>query len=52
MPKHYTKKKVAYKRPAVKRTVKRPYGGKMNDDCFVKVEIVKPLLAANGDTAF
>lgn len=50
MPKHY-KKRVAYKRP-VKRTVKQPYGGRMNDDCFVKVEIVKPLLAVNADTAF
>ena len=50
MPKHYKKsyaKKVMNKSAP---TVKKPYGGRSNDDCFVKIEQCVELKAAPATT--
>lgn len=42
----YAKKRPSYARKVMNKsapTVKRPYGGRNNDDCFVKIEMVRPL---------
>lgn len=52
---YYHRKRTSYTKKVMNKsapTVKRPYGGRNNDDCFVKFELVRPLMASEGFRAF
>lgn len=46
---HYAKKRTSYTKKVMNKsapTVSRPYGGRNNNDCFVKIEQCVELVAA------
>lgn len=55
MAKTYARKSHYRKRTAKNTaapTVRRPYGGRNNNDAYVRIEQCLPIVAFNGDTAF
>lgn len=52
MPAKRYRRKGAMRKRSTRPTVRRPYGGRSNNDCYVKIEQSVALRAASTDSAY